>query len=115
MLSIAIVLGGCATLVNDPMMPMTLSFSDSSEGECSLENKRGYWVAKMPSVVHIRRSDDALKLVCKTLDGRSVAARIPPLGFSLPSFLLSDGAVDSITDMDREYPDSYVVSITPYK
>jgi len=34
-----IVLTSCATIVNDPTVPVTLSFSDGSDGECKLNNK----------------------------------------------------------------------------
>lgn len=36
-----VVLGGCATIVNDANIPVTASFSDGSEGTCEFTNKRG--------------------------------------------------------------------------
>jgi len=39
---------GCATLTNDPMTPVAVSFSDGSSGECVFENKRGTWATPIP-------------------------------------------------------------------
>ena len=33
-----LLLAGCSSIVNDSHVPMTLSFSDNSAGECSLKN-----------------------------------------------------------------------------
>jgi hypothetical protein len=53
-------LSGCATIVNDPMIPMTFTFSDGSNGSCELQNKRGLWQTSLPATTMIRRSDDPL-------------------------------------------------------
>jgi hypothetical protein len=34
---------GCATLTNDAMTPVAISFSDGSDGQCVFRNKRGTW------------------------------------------------------------------------
>ena len=34
------ILISCASIVNDPNVPVTLSFSDGSSGNCKLNNKR---------------------------------------------------------------------------
>lgn len=60
-ISAAILLSGCATIVNDPNIPLAFSFSDGSSGECTFKNKRGVWPSPIPTQgVMIRRSDDAL-------------------------------------------------------
>jgi hypothetical protein len=69
--------GGCATLTNDPMTPMAISFSDGSDGQCVFENKRWRWPTPIPITVMVRRSDDALKWQCKTEDGRETVGSIP--------------------------------------
>ena len=51
---------GCATLTNDPMTPVALSFSDGSSGQCKLQNKRGIWEVTIPTTASIRRSDAPL-------------------------------------------------------
>ena len=52
------ILSSCATIVNDPNTPVTLSFSDASTGSCNLSNKRGSWSGEVPGTFQIRRSDD---------------------------------------------------------
>ena len=62
-----ILLSGCATIVNDPNIPLTFSFSDGSSGQCTFKNKRGVWSSAIPTQgVMIRRSDDALVYDCTT-------------------------------------------------
>ena len=105
---------GCATLTNDPMTPISISFSDGSNGECRLQNKRGAWETKIPTTFSVRRSDDSLTYDCTTSDGRkafgsmasTVSAKL------LASVLFLDlGITDAITDKHREYPASYVIPI----
>ncbi len=36
-------LSGCATIVNDPNIPLAVHFSDGSSGQCTFKNKRGAW------------------------------------------------------------------------
>ena len=68
---------GCATIVNDPNIPLTVSFSDGSAGKCTFKNKRGTWSSEIPTTnVLIRRSDDALNYDCSTKDGRQAEGSI---------------------------------------
>ena len=61
----------CATIVNDPNIPLAFTFSDGFSGHCDFKNKRGTWSAEIPATnVMIRRSDDELVYDCKTDDGR---------------------------------------------
>ena len=69
---LTLTLSGCATLTNDPMTPIAMSFSDGTGGNCVLTNKRGVWTTEIPTTIDIRRSDDALKYECETTDGREV-------------------------------------------
>ncbi|MEH6626288.1 MAG: hypothetical protein V7739_07585 [Motiliproteus sp.] len=100
-------ISGCATIVNDANIPLTMSFSDGSEGTCEFQNKRGLWTVDMPGVPMIRRSDDPLVYHCKTEDGRqsngTIASEIEgeKLGASVLFFDL--GITDSITDKHRTY------------
>ena len=43
-------LGGCATIVNDPNIPLTVSFSDGATGKCDFKNKRGAWSSDIASL-----------------------------------------------------------------
>ena len=47
-------LSSCATIVNDPTVPVTFTFSDGSSGTCNLTNKRGAWSGKIPQTFKIR-------------------------------------------------------------
>lgn len=106
--------GGCATLTEDPMVPVALSFSDGASGECTTENKRGRWPTPVPAVVSVRRSDDPLKYDCQSENGGKAAGSIPStMGAKIiaSAVFIDLGITDAITDMHREYPPSYVIPI----
>ena len=107
---------GCATIVNDPMVPVQVSFSDGSEGKCSFRNKRGMWSANVPtSGVMIRRSDDALIYDCSTSDGRKANGSLRSdveAEKMIASVLFWDfGITDAITDKHRTYQGNVVISV----
>jgi len=105
---------GCATLTEDAMTPVALSFSDGSYGTCKLTNKRGAWEALLPTTVSIRKSDDDLKYDCTTDDKRTAFGSIPSTmgGKIIASAVFLDfGIVDSITDKHRQYPASFVIPL----
>lgn len=105
---------GCATLTEDAMTPIALSFSDGSSGHCDLENKRGLWPTTVPTTISVRKSDDALKYRCTTKDGREASGSIPSeMGGKIvaSAVFLDFGITDAITDKHRRYPPSYVVPI----
>ena len=105
----------CATIVNDPNVPVALSFSDGSEGTCRLNNKRGSWSGKIPQTFQIRRSDDALRYDCKTASGKTGYGSIPSEmegGKMAASVVFWDlGITDSITDKHRTYSPSFVIPV----
>ncbi|RWR28840.1 hypothetical protein D2T31_12060 [Sinirhodobacter populi] len=108
-------LAGCATLTNEDNVPVALSFSSGDSGVCALANKRQSQQANIPSVVQVRRSDDALRYNCKTNKGKEATGEIPSTigGKIVASAVFLDfGIVDSITDKHREYPASYVIPVT---
>lgn len=107
---------GCATIVNDPTIPLTVTFSDGSSGDCNFRNKRGMWSSGVPtSSVMIRRSDDALIYDCSTADGRKAAGSIRSeiedgkLAASVVFFDL--GITDAITDKHRTYQGNVVIPV----
>jgi len=114
-----IVITGCATLVNDANIPVTVSFSDGSEGECTFKNKRGVWKTDVPDTVYIRRSDDNLFYECETESGFS------PVGFIVSEMegeklgasvlFLDFGITDAITDMHRTYQSNIVIPVKKTK
>ena len=110
-----LLLTSCATIVNDPNVPVALSFSDGSEGTCRLNNKRGSWSGKIPQTFQIRRSDDILRYDCTTDSGKKgiggIASTIEgaKLGASVLFFDL--GITDAITDKHRIYTPSFVIPV----
>lgn len=107
-------LAGCATIVNDPMTPIAFSFSDGSNGNCVLRNKRGTWQAGIPASVYVRRSDDALNYDCNTADGRRAVGSIESeMGAEIvaSAVFIDFGITDAITDKHRKYAPSYVIPI----
>ena len=107
-------LAGCATITNDPTVPISLSFSDGTGGECDLRNRRGDWNTEIPGTVQVRRSDDVLHCDCESAGGLEAKGDIPGrMGGKIvaSAVFLDFGIVDSITDRHREYPPSFVIPI----
>lgn len=112
LLTFYLLLTGCATLTNDAMTPVAVSFSSGEDGNCTFQNKRGVWSVNVPSTVSVRRSDDVLKYNCETKDGRKAAGAIQStIGAKIvaSAVFLDLGIVDAITDKHREYPASFVI------
>ena len=109
------VLVSCATIVNDANVPVALSLSDGSDGECKLTNKRVSLSGKVPATFMVRRSDDRLRIECTSESGKKGIASIPSeiegakLAGSVVFFDL--GITDSITDKHRTYASSFVVPV----
>lgn len=115
-LSLALLMvNACATIVNDPTVPVALSFSNGNSGTCSLTNKRVSLTVSIPGTHDIRRSDDDLKYSCTTDSGKNVVGTIKSsiegekLGASVVFFDL--GITDAITDKHRTYPPSFVIPV----
>lgn len=108
-------LTGCATIVNDPMIPLTASFSDGSEGTCTFENKRGAWDLEMPGRVMVRRSDDVLKYRCETENDQkvngSIASEIEGAKLGASVLFIDLGITDAITDKHRTYEGNIVIPV----
>ncbi len=118
MLTIILALSGCATIINDPTIPLAASFSDGSAGDCNFRNKRGAWSTGMPtSNVMIRRSDDALTYDCTTNDGRrsngSIRSEIEDGKLAASVVFWDLGITDSITDKHRTYQGNVVIPVRP--
>lgn len=116
-IALAVITTGCATLTQDSMTPIAISFSDGSSGKCVLQNKRGVWEVDLPATVLVRRSDDALKYDSQTEDGRRAVGSIPSkVGAKIiaSAVFLDFGIVDGITDKHREYAPSFVIPVEKY-
>ena len=113
---VLILISGCASIVNDSHQPVTLYFSDNSQGKCEVSNKRSSQTVVIPSTIQVRRSDDPLRLICETGDGRSATASIPSkIEGTIAGNILLGGfigaAIDAETDKHRSYPDSFVIPV----
>jgi hypothetical protein len=109
-------LSGCATIVNDPNIPLTVSFSDGSSGQCIFRNKRGVWSSAIPTLgVMIRRSDDALVYDCTTEDGREangfLRSEMEGGKMAASVFFWDFGITDAITDKHRTYQGNIVIPV----
>ena len=108
-------LSSCATIVNDPNTPVTLSFSDASSGTCNLSNKRGSWSGKVPGTFSIRRSDDVLRFDCTTDEGKkgfgNIASDMEGGKLAASVFFFDLGITDAITDKHRTYAASFVIPV----
>lgn len=115
-LGAGILMSGCATIVNDPNIPLVFSFSDGSSGKCTFKNKRGLWSSEIPTTsVLIRRSDDALIYECSTTDGREVTGSIRSEveGEKMAASIIfwDLGITDAITDKHRTYQGNIVIPV----
>jgi hypothetical protein len=111
-------LSGCATIVNDPSIPIAARFSDGSTGQCDFKNKRGSWPSEIPTEgLMIRRSDDDLVYDCSTEDGRkatgSVQSEVEGGKFAASVIFWDFGITDSITDKHRTYQGTVVIPLPP--
>ena len=108
-------LSACATIVNDPLVPIALSFSDGSEGTCNLTNTRASYSANLPTTQMVRRARSVLQYNCKTSSGKTGVGSIPSSmegGKIAASVVFWDlGITDSITEKARTYPASFVIPV----
>jgi hypothetical protein len=115
-ISVAGLFAGCATIVNDPMIPIQVNFSDGSDGKCTFRNKRGMWSSDIPTNgVMIRRSDDALAYDCVTSDGRkatgSLRSEVEGEKMAASIIFWDLGITDAITDKHRTYQGNVVIAV----
>lgn len=106
----------CSSIVNDSHVPINLSFSDNSGGECKLRNKRESYETPIPASIAVRRSDDPLVYNCTTDDGREVNGSInSEIGDTMAGNIIFGGiigaAIDAENDMHRIYPSSFSIPV----
>jgi len=117
LLAVGALLGmtACATIVNDANVPVALSFSDGSEGTCTLTNSRAAYTVELPATQMVRRARSPLTYNCETSSGKKVTGTIPSSmegGKVAASVIFWDfGITDSITEKARTYPASYVIPV----
>lgn len=109
-------LTSCSSIVNESHLPINLSFSDNSGGECALRNKRESYQTQIPASVLVRRSDDPLVYDCTTSDGRKANGSInSKVGQTMAGNIIFGGGIgaviDANNDMHHEYPGSFVIPV----
>ena len=109
-------LTSCSSIVNESHLPINLSFSDISGGECALRNKRESHQTQIPASVLVRRSDDPVVYDCTTSDGRKANGSInSKVGQTMAGNIIFGGGIgaviDANNDMHREYPGSFVIPV----
>lgn len=109
-------LTSCSSIVNESHLPINLSFSDNSGGECALRNKRESYQTQIPASVLVRRSDDPLVYDCTTSDGRKANGSIKSkVGQIMAGNIIFGGGIgaviDANNDMHHEYPGSFVIPV----
>lgn len=105
---VALAAARCATISNDPMIPVTFVAPHCEPDlQCTATNKRGSWPFSPPQTVMIRRSDDTLRIQCKAPGGTKTLTHAVTSemehGKMGASILLDFGITDSITDKHRKY------------
>ena len=110
----AAALGGCATLSNEAMIPVSFTTPQCQmEIQCTATNKRGSWSFTPPQTVMIRRSDDTLHVQCSLPGGKqitsAVASDMEHGKMAASIFLLDLGITDAITDKHRTYPSQVII------
>ena len=109
-------LTSCSSIVNESHLPINLSFSDNSGGECALRNKRESYQTQIPASVLVRRSDDPLVYDCTTSDGRKANGSInSKVGQTMAGNIIFGGGIgaviDANNDMHHEYSGSFVIPV----
>ena len=115
-LAAATALSGCATIVNDPMIPVEFIPQGCEQLQCTAKNKRGQWQVQAPGTAMIRRSDDTLQVECTDAAGRRFHTQVESqiegekLAGSIVFFDL--GITDAITDKHRDYQRQVLIACT---
>ena len=109
-LGVALNAAGCATIVNDPTVPLTLSFSDGSSGTCTLTNTRASYAMNVPGTQNVRRARSTLNYNCTTKSGKTATGSIPSSvegeKIAASVIFIDLGITDYITEKGRSYPAS---------
>ena len=109
--------GGCATITNDPTVPVSFETLKNCKTEmrCEASTKRGTYVFEPPQTIQVRRSDDAMQIRCTAKGTEEVLRQTIESDYeggkmAASVFLLDLGITDSITDMHRTYPRNVTLS-----
>lgn len=106
---------GCATIINDPSVPLALSFSDGSKGNCTVSNTRATYFVEVPATPLVRRARSPLSYNCSTNSGKVASGVIPSsiegAKVAASVVFIDFGVTDAITEKGRTYPSSFVIPV----
>lgn len=108
-------LSGCASITGSETQQVSLTTVDEqakvvTDVSCRLENDKGYWEAKSPSFVTIRRSAEDLVVQCKK-DGQPLGMlkAISRAGGDMYGNIIFGGGIGALIDHNKgtgyNYPD----------
>ena len=109
----AIVVVGCATVTRDRDQNIGLMAPNCSEPvKCTFTNKKGSWIAEVPGMVSIRRSDDPLRVSCEVGSRLWQEAIEGQRGGRAWGNAILGGGIGAIVDANTDAHWDYPVSIT---
>ncbi len=109
-LSLAMALTGCSTLVSDKLASINVDAPGCPDGtECTLKHKKGEYRVEVPGRTTVQKSDDPLSIDCRSPDGRKyVHSADSKMGGMIWGNIIFGGGigaiVDAHTDSHRIYP-----------
>ena len=109
------ILSGCSSIVSDKMATISIQAPDCPPGTiCTLSHKKGSWDMQPPGTITIPKSDDLLRVSCRTPDGKLLtqSANSGFGGMFWGNIIFGGGIgmlVDAGTDAHREYPASIII------
>lgn len=111
-----IAISGCSSIVSERMATINVQAPGCPPGTiCTLTHKKGSWDMQPPGTITIPKSDDLLRVQCRTPDGKQIYQTLNSEfgGMFWGNIIFGGGIgmiVDADTDAHREYPASIVIS-----
>lgn len=119
LLSMAVVIGGCSSITQNEMQPVSLTATFEGkpvEAECKINNDKGNWTARTPSNISVRKSNEDLEVACKKEglpDG--ILKAISRAAGSMFGNIIFGGGIGAIIDHNKgtgyDYPNQLPVKM----
>lgn len=113
----AFALAGCATMVSGSSEDIAV-LTPPVSATCVLSNPQGSWTVVTPTVAHVARSMDDMRIRCSKTGYREATATIPAgiAGWTMGDVIAGGpigAAVDASTGAINQYPHSFEVPMQP--
>ena len=110
-------LAGCATMVTGSSEDIAV-LTPPVSATCVLSNAQGSWTVVTPTVAHVARSMDDMRIHCSKPGYREASATIPSgvAGWTMGDVIAGGpigAVVDASTGAINQYPHSFEVSMQP--